>query len=143
MNPARKFQLRFLGRINYLKIVRDFVREVLEPRKLDVITVHTVVSSVDEALANVITHAYEGDPAGEVTIQIQLDDDSLGISIRHGGKGFDPSKIPEPDMKKYAAQGKKGGLGLQFMRQFMDEVTYRVGDDGINEWRLRKRLPVV
>lgn len=141
MTGARRFTLRFLGRINYLKIVRDFVKEVLEPRHLDAITVHSVVSAVDEALANVITHAY-GDSGGEVALEFLLDEDSLSISIRHRGSGFDPSTLPEPNLQKYAAEGRKGGLGIRFMRQFMDEVAYVNGSDGLHEWRLRKRLPV-
>jgi len=140
VTPERKFTLRFYGRINFLKVIRDFVKEIVSLRGTDPITVHAIVSAVDEALANVIHHAYGGEP-GEVTLTTKVDDTKLSIVIRHRGKGFDPASVPKPELNRLAAEGRKGGLGLAFMRQFMDEVEFRDLDDGQHECTLTKQLP--
>src|SRR5215471_1252096 len=78
---------------------------------------------VNEALANVMRHAYSG--AKDRPIQIDADafDGSTGgirILIRDWGSGVNPAAHPP---KKYDPLV-PGGLGLVCMRQLMDEMVY-------------------
>lgn len=81
--------------------------------------------AVDEALANVIKHAYGGVLDKEIKIAIeQLNevDDSRGlmICIRDFGKAVDPSKIKGRELSDI----RPGGLGVHIMREVMDEVVF-------------------
>jgi serine/threonine-protein kinase RsbW len=57
--------------------------------------------------------------------------------VEDDGKPFDPLAAPAPDLT--SAQRELGGVGLHFVRNLMDEVTY-TRRDGINRLRLTKRL---
>jgi anti-sigma regulatory factor (Ser/Thr protein kinase) len=40
------------------------------------------------------------------------------------GKPFDPTKVPKPDTQSSLEERKEGGLGIFFMKSFMDSIKY-------------------
>jgi anti-sigma regulatory factor (Ser/Thr protein kinase) len=60
--------------------------------------------AVNEAVANVVVHAYPGEP-GEVRVAADVEEDELELVIVDDGEGFAPG--PAPGL----------GLGLGLMRQ--------------------------
>jgi anti-sigma regulatory factor (Ser/Thr protein kinase) len=104
-----------------------------------------IVRSVDEALANVLRHAYKGKgslpidlscwkllrkevPAGETTAGIE-------ILLEDSGVAPDPAKLKGRDLDDI----RPGGLGLHFMRQGMDQVEFS-RKKGKNQLRMVKYL---
>ena len=87
--------------------------------------------AVDEALTNVIRHAYGGEPNKEIEIAIEQlnetnDHQGLRISIRDFGKTVDRSKIKSRELTDI----RPGGLGVHIMREVMDEVIYERPESG-------------
>ena len=89
-----------------------------------------ITLAVDEAIANIIRHAYGGKL--DRAIEIRLNQ----ISPENGAKNgleivlLDHGAKPKPDALKGLPPGelRSGGLGLHFMRQSMDTVVHkRVG----------------
>lgn len=82
---------------------------------------------VNEALANVICHAYHGKIGRPIEISVQIGGDRLQVMIRDWGDGENPA----------AKLGEKhdplmpGGLGMVCLRQLMDEVVYTPQVDGM------------
>jgi len=74
-----------------------------------------------EALVNAVRHGNRHDPSRTVYVQYVCEsDDSLSISIRDEGDGFDPSIVPIPkDM------GEDSKRGIHLMASCMDEVQFR------------------
>lgn len=89
-----------------------------------------ITRAVDEAIANIIRHAYGGKPDRAIEIQFnQLEGANGGkpgleiVLLDHGAE-------PKPGALKGLPPGelRSGGLGLHFMRQSMDTVVHkRVG----------------
>jgi serine/threonine-protein kinase RsbW len=73
-----------------------------------------------EACANVIRHAYGEGEKGRLRLKIWFFGDRLAIRVVDYGPGFDPEKIPHPDLE----YPKGGGLGLFIIRTAMDWFTY-------------------
>jgi serine/threonine-protein kinase RsbW len=102
-----------------------------------------IVRSVDEALANVIRHAYKGQGGLpiEVTCRRLLcgpDEKStkgLEIVLSDSGVAVDPKKLHGRPLD----QIRPGGLGLHFMKQSMDVVEFR-RKNGKNLLRMVKYL---
>lgn len=100
-----------------------------------------IVLAVDEAVSNVMEHAYAGcSTPGDIEVDIQADDTRLQVIIRDSGKPFDPLSIRDPDLKEHIRQGKRNGLGLFLMRQIMDEVKYSFVEGRRNELRMVKYI---
>jgi len=97
--------------------------------------------AVDEALANVIQHAFAGDaPAEKQQIHVLLEaaPDRFLALIRDSGRRFDPTSLPDVDIRKHVRQGRKSGFGIYLIRRIMDEVRYTYTPDHLNELRLVK-----
>lgn len=110
----------------HLATVRQTAMEVLELTPLDQKTRNKIVVAVDEALANVVEHAYQGGQ-GPIELVFSVDPERLQVIIRDNGVRFDPgdSGIKSSiDIHQHIRLGLKGGLGLFLMRQIMDEVHY-------------------
>lgn len=85
-----------------------------------------IILAIDEALANIIRHAYHGRTDGRIELQCRAGDDELQFRIRDTG---DP-----PDLALICARevgcDKIGGLGTHIIRDVMDSVSYQSTPDG-------------
>jgi len=91
---------------------------------------------VNEALANVMRHAYHGQYGRPIEILAQMEGDRLRVMIRDWGCGENPAtKLQckhDPMMP--------GGLGMVCLRQLLDEVVFTPQPDGMLLTMVRKRL---
>lgn len=113
------------SRTEYLAVVRDISRTWAEVAGFDESEAEQVALAVDEATTNVIQHAYGG--AEDRVVELRYDDrgDELRVDVVDNGRTVDPRKMPRVDLDRYAAEGRKGGLGVHLMSRIMDSVTFR------------------
>jgi serine/threonine-protein kinase RsbW len=137
--PFRK-DLRITNDTKNLSLVRQVTKEVLEKTLFEKIDCDKIILAVDEAVANVVEHAYE-DRTGEIDIRFDVDAEKLEIMIRDNGKKFQPEMIAAPDIHEHIKKGLKGGLGMFLMRKIMDEVRYTLDSTYVNELVMVKFHP--
>ena len=102
-----------------------------------------IVRSVDEALANVIRHAYQGKSGLPIEVtcrRVRVNKDGapvtgLEILMEDSGVALDPAKLKGRALDEL----RPGGLGLHFMRQSMDEVEFS-HENGKNQLRMVKYI---
>ena len=83
---------------------------------------------VNEAMANITRHAYDGatDKPVSVACEWNAAADGVTITLRDWGSGFNPASVrPKQDPMQ------PGGLGLVCIRSLMDEVQYVTQPDGM------------
>jgi anti-sigma regulatory factor (Ser/Thr protein kinase) len=119
--------------------IRDLVGEVANQVGFSEKEIYSIQLAADEASTNIIEHAYAGTDNGKIEIDCKITDDGLEIVMRDTGKSFDPSSVPEPNVKADLAERKIGGLGMYLMRKLMDEVSYESSPDG-NTLTMIKRM---
>lgn len=106
----------------------------------------TIVLAVDEALTNIIRHAYHGRTDGkiELTCQVAGGEFSPDCDRQAGqiefvlddyGTSVDPAALKGRDLEDV----RPGGLGIHFIRAAMDEVEY-VPHGEYNRLRLLKHV---
>lgn len=88
-----------------------------------------VAVATDEAVTNVIKHAYGNQPHHRITLKAEITPESLTLKVVHTGKALTNEEIKLPNMQEYMARLERGGLGLLIIKQFMDEVDYLVGKE--------------
>lgn len=80
----------------------------------------------EEALVNIIQHAYGKKQRGKIEIGLTVGKESIEIAIRDWGPPYDPlAKAPQVDLEASLEDREVGGLGIHLMQQIMDEVVYR------------------
>jgi anti-sigma regulatory factor (Ser/Thr protein kinase) len=94
-----------------------------------------MVLAVDEAMANVIRHAYRSDFDQPVEVNCRAWPDRLEFTLLDQGVPPDPARICAQPLDDSAL----GGRGTHLMRMIMDEVIYERVPGG-NQLRMTKRL---
>jgi len=74
---------------------------------------------------------------GTIRVKVYWRAKELDIRIRDRGQGFDWKGARVPDLNRYVDIGKRGGLGIWFIRKLMDKTDYRSTSKG-NELKLVK-----
>jgi serine phosphatase RsbU (regulator of sigma subunit)/transposase len=98
--------------------------------------------AIDEACSNVVRHAYKGMEPGNIRVELVRRDGELEIFVQDKGKSFEWKKSKTPDLNRYVEIGKRGGLGIWFIRKLMDEADYKSSRQG-NSLRLVKKVKVL
>jgi serine/threonine-protein kinase RsbW len=132
----------FEANFRNLDEIREFVGEIARQVGFSEKEVYSIQLAADEASTNIIEHAYAGVEEGRIEIDCNITGDELKIVMRDNGKSFDPSSVPEPNVKADLTERKIGGLGMYLMRKLMDEVSYESLPKGGNILTMIKRKGV-
>ena len=138
MGEILKDRLIVSNDTKFLIVVRDFVSRLIRQSRMAKEEENKVILAVDEAVTNIIEHGYDEGAEGSIEIEVEVGGDQFKVIIRDTGRVFNPSSIPDPDMKEHVQKGHKKGLGIFLMRQIMDEVRYKFKDGVKNELTLVK-----
>jgi anti-sigma regulatory factor (Ser/Thr protein kinase) len=157
----------FPARTQCLELIRSFCREILEGHACEPQVYRKLILAIDEAVANVIEHAYASDGVAAIsTIELSIDvqPDRVVARILDRGRPFDPrgvdvySKAKElaeahasrsreraspaeaDSVKRPSARLATRGFGLHLIRLIIDEIDYQRTPDGENVLILTKHL---
>jgi len=119
--------------------IRDFVGETAEQAGFSGKEVYSIQLAVDEACSNVIEHAYEGIPDGDIEITCDILPDQITIVIHDHGKEFDITTVRKPNLSRELNEREVGGLGVYLIRKLMDEVRFESSKTTGNYLTLVKR----
>jgi serine/threonine-protein kinase RsbW len=136
-------KLSLLSDPRLLCVVRATMREMATSVGFSEGEVRSMVLAVDEALANVMRHGYLGKSDRPIGISFYIGPvdtgegarDALEIRIVDQGVPVEPERMRGRALDDI----RPGGLGLHFIREIMDSVTFK-HIEGRNQLRLIKFL---
>ena len=88
-------------------------------------TSHALQLCLEEAVTNVISHAFEPDTVHDVHIALWRDDTALHAEVADDGRSFDPLSHALPAPPADLPSVPVGGLGIKLMRSFAERMAYR------------------
>ncbi|PJF44619.1 MAG: hypothetical protein CUN55_03070 [Phototrophicales bacterium] len=136
-------QIRLPAKRQSLIDFYQFFRQVSQDFHLSEQIQFDIELSVEEALTNIIHHAYGPDEEGDFVLRISDYGDKIEVIIQDWGKPFDPEAIPPFDYSAPVEARINGGMGLHFMRTLMDSVEYRFEDGTTILTMIKRRDPVM
>jgi anti-sigma regulatory factor (Ser/Thr protein kinase) len=138
---GKSIHIRILSLSVHLPAVRGALEKVCAAMGFDANAVGEIILSVDEALTNIIRHAYHGEADKPIEIEIVVSCEggceALSVRIRDYGTAADPATIKSRDL----ADVRPGGLGVHIMTHCMDHVEYTHPEGGGTLLIMRKNLP--
>ncbi len=129
------------SRFENIEMVQHLCSRLLEGRDVPEETRHWILMAVREAVANAIKHGNRQDMSKHVHLEMDVVADTLAISIRDEGEGFDPGAVVDPLAPENRL--KTSGRGIFYMRTFMDEVRFQRHPEGGMEIVLKKNLGAI
>ena len=125
-NPAEpeSFRLVIPSQTRYLNLVTGMAKRASVVAGMDDAASAKVSIAVDEAVTNVIVHAYGGEAEHSVEIELRFLPQALEVHIFHTGRPLRENEVVLPDPREYVKHPRKGGLGLLLMSRFMDEIRF-------------------
>lgn len=81
--------------------------------------------AVDELLTNLVSYAFRDGASHRIEIELDFSGERLRIDIRDDGIPFNPLDIPPPRLDGELGEREVGGLGMHFVRNIADEISYR------------------
>jgi anti-sigma regulatory factor (Ser/Thr protein kinase) len=136
-SPGENLEIK--SDLNELARVREFVRNfctrvpagLLDRSRIDLIEL-----AVNEAVANIIKHAYRNAPDQPVRVEARLSPDRIEFCLYDWGRRFDPAAVAPP-----AFDGSKDhGFGVYIIEQAVDEIKYSREETGRNCATMRINL---
>jgi phosphoserine phosphatase RsbU/P len=128
------------ARMEVLGELREFVVSAAQHSGLAHDDVFAFKLAVDELCSNIIQYGYEGREAGLLSLAFGVEDDCARLVIRDDGMFFSPDQAKRPEIEAGWEDRDIGGLGIYFVRELMDSVTYnRTGED-VNQIVLEKKI---
>lgn len=127
------------SKIDHIPLLSKAIRAVCNTVVNDEIFLFNVELCMNEAIANVINHAYHRNPGNLVEARVTLNEEHVFIQIIDTG---DKTPLPEPKKElNYDLNDldtlRDSGMGLFLMYQLMDEVSFGE-EEGKNVLTMKK-----
>lgn len=130
----------FTASMDHLDKMLAFVLDYAKQAGFEGDSLGQIELATEEALVNIIKHAYKGGKVGLIGITCSSPDKSLQIILQDNGPPFDPvAQIKGFDPEALIKSGAEGGFGIFLMTKMMDEVSYNRFEDS-NILTLLKKL---
>ena len=128
--PNQPVRLSLLSAPANLQVVREALEQMCRSLGFGAEATGAVVLGVDEAMTNIIRHAYKGRSDGPIEVELTPvrdgRDGALEIRLMDRGEHADPLKLERRDLSEI----RPGGLGVHIITECMDKVEYRPREGG-------------
>ena len=128
------------AKLDQLDEVLAFLNGVLEEMNCPLKKQMQLNVAVEELFVNIANYAYAPrNGKASVRLESEMSPKSVTISFIDGGKPFDPTAKPDPDVTLSAEEREIGGLGIFLVQEYADSLSYQYAD-GENRLTIRKKL---
>jgi serine/threonine-protein kinase RsbW len=107
----------------------DAVTAFCSAHQLDDRMCHDLNLALEEAVSNVMLYAYDDDLPHTVLVRLAIEAGCVRATIEDDGAAFNPLEAPTPDLDVPIEERQIGGLGIFFVQELMDKVTYARRND--------------
>jgi len=120
--------------------LRDFVETAAVYSNLASEDVFAFKLVADELCSNIIQYGFDDHDPGMISLSFEKADGVARLLIRDDGKYFSPEQARNPDVEAAWNERQIGGLGIYFVKELMDSVTYNKAENGLNQFILEKKI---
>lgn len=117
----------FYAQLDLLHPMLSWIRGAFKEAGFDEPIVRKLELAMEEALVNIMHHAYQDKP-GDIDVQItSVSRQSVTITLKDEGPPFNPleKKREVVDPSTPVEEIEEGGLGILFMKTYMDNISYQ------------------
>lgn len=113
------------NRLEEIETITEAMEAFGEAHALPLRVVFDMNLVLEEIVTNIISYGYEDELEHAIVIDVACDAERINLTVSDDAKQFDPLAQPDPDLLIPLEEREAGGLGIYFVKQRMDEVTYK------------------
>ena len=121
---------------------RNVVASFILPLNPSLNELEDIKTAVNEAVTNVIVHAYP-EKNGYVTMKISTNDNKIQINISDNGVGIQDIERALTPFYTTKPNEERSGMGFTVMESFMDELVVKSNKEGVTVCMIKEILPAV
>jgi len=121
--PLARQEIEISSDLRELARARDLVHQfcsAIPGAALPVESAEELDLAVNEALSNIMRHAYRNRPDQKIEVGAEAFADRVFVRLHHLGEPFDPAAAPPPDF----SGSRDNGFGVYMIAKLVDEVRY-------------------
>lgn len=129
--PSMEAEIEIFSDLRNLRTAREFVRAFcgdVPGTPLDDESVAALELAVNEAVSNIMKHAYHGRADQSIHMEAEAFPSHVSIRLHHLGDPFDPSAAAQPALDG----SRESGFGAYIISRSVDEVRYYRDERGRN-----------
>ena len=113
------------GSLSELDRLSEMLEMIGERWDLSAKSVLQMNLALDELFTNVVSYGIDNQADQQISFSLDICGDEIKIIVTDGGKPFDPTCAPDPELDLPIDKQPVGGLGIFLMRQYTDKIEYR------------------
>lgn len=121
---------------------RNVVASFILPLNPSISELEDIKTAVNEAITNVIVHAYP-DKKGYVTMKITTSDNNVEINVIDNGVGIQDIERALTPFYTSKPNEERSGMGFTVMESFMDKLEVKNNKDGVTVCMVKEIEPSV
>jgi anti-sigma regulatory factor (Ser/Thr protein kinase) len=121
---ADTLELKLQNRLSELRRLSRHLQDFGERHGLPPRCVFEINFALEEILSNIISYSFCDDQEHWITVRLRLEGDTLTIRVKDDGRHFNLSQVQPPEIHCPLEKRAIGGLGIFFIRKFMDRIVY-------------------
>jgi serine/threonine-protein kinase RsbW len=129
---------KFRGTASEIIIIEKWLDEIAREQKLPSEVAFALETCAEELLTNIVKHGGKSLP--DIDLTLKLHPDRIELVVEDDGRPFDVAAAPVHVVDAPLAEVEPGGLGIQLIRSFADDLRYERAGRG-NRVYTTIRLP--
>jgi serine/threonine-protein kinase RsbW len=121
-------------RLTALAELSDWVQALAQAQGLPEGCAFRLELVLAESVTNVIEHGYPPDAEGLIQVRVSCEPGRVVVQLDDAGRPFDPTAAPAHQQPGSLAEAPIGGLGLQLIRSYTEDWSYRRVDERNRQW---------
>ena len=143
MNKPLKnsMEVKFKAIVENEAFARNVVASFILPLNPSINELEDIKTAVNEAVTNVIVHAYPN-KSGYVTMKITTEDNIIQINISDNGVGIQDIERALTPFYTSKPNEERSGMGFTVMESFMDKLEVKNNKEGVTVCMTKEILAV-
>lgn len=112
------------NKIQSLNNIAEFIERFGEENNLSLKTTFELNLILDELITNTIHYGYSDSDVHFIDIFIEIENNNVNLKIIDDANEFNPIEKEEVDLEISLEEKKIGGLGIHFIKQKADNISY-------------------
>jgi anti-sigma regulatory factor (Ser/Thr protein kinase) len=117
-------EITIKNQLTQIAVIADTLESLSDEWNVPMSVILSLNLVLEELVSNIIFYGYDDTNEHIIQIYLSLNHEIIQMRIEDDGKAFNPLLSTEPDIGLAVEDRKIGGLGIHFVRNIMDDLSY-------------------